>query len=186
MRNFIHKFLPPHETVKSHRWLKPFGHWLQYPNLWHLHRRSVAGGVSVGLFCGLVPGPLQMISAALLAVLFRVNLPVALITTLYTNPFTIVPLYLVAYELGAWISGAQSGVVVQPSFPELHWQNMAHELWDWMVMLGEPLLVGLLLLASSLAIIGYFAVRVAWRVAVMWRWRARQKRMEGRKQKKRS
>lgn len=176
MRNLFRKFLPSHETVKSHRWLKPFGHWLQHPNLWHLHRRSVAGGVAVGLFCGLIPGPLQMIGAALLAVLFRVNLPVALITTLYTNPFTIVPLYVLAYELGAWVSGAQSGVVVQPSFPELHWQNMANELWDWMVMLGEPLLVGLLLLALSLAIIGYFAVRVAWRVAVILRWRARKRR----------
>jgi len=176
MRNLFRKFLPSHETEKSHRWLKPFGGWLQHPNLWHLHRRSVAGGVAAGLFCGLIPGPLQMIGAALLAVLFRVNLPVALITTLYTNPFTIVPLYLLAYELGAWVSGAQSGVMVQTPFPELHWQNMAHELWDWIVMLGEPLLVGLLLLALSLAIIGYFAVRVAWRVSVVLRWRARRRR----------
>lgn len=176
MRDLFRKFLPSHETVKSHRWLKPFGGWLQHPNLWHLHRRSVAGGVAAGLFCGLIPGPLQMIGSALLAVLLRVNLPVALITTLYTNPFTIVPLYLLAYELGAWVSGAQSGVMVQPSFPELHWQSMMRELWDWMVTLGEPLLIGLPLLALSLAIIGYFAVRVAWRVSVVLRWRARQRR----------
>jgi uncharacterized protein len=176
MRKLFRRFLPHHEAVKSQRWLKPFGSWLQQPNLWHLHRRSVAGGVAVGLFCGLIPGPLQMIGAALLAVLFRVNLPVALISTLYTNPLTIVPLYVLAYELGAWLSGAHSGVLVQPSFPELHWQNMMHELWDWMVMLGEPLLVGLLLLALSLAIIGYFAVRVAWRVAVILKWRARRRK----------
>jgi uncharacterized protein (DUF2062 family) len=179
MRDLFRRFLPSHETVKSNRWLKPFGGWLQHPNLWHLHRRSVAGGVAAGLFCGLIPGPLQMIGAALLAVLFRVNLPVAMIITLYTNPFTIVPLYLLAYELGAWVSGAQSGVVLQPTFPELHWQNMAHELWDWMVTLGEPLLIGLPLLALSLAIIGYFAVRVAWRVSVVLRWRARQRRRAG-------
>jgi uncharacterized protein (DUF2062 family) len=176
MRNFLHKFLPSHETVKSQRWLKPFGHWLQHPNLWHLHRRSAAGGVAIGLFCGLIPGPLQMISAALLAVLLRVNLPVALITTLYTNPFTIVPLYVVAYELGAWVSGAHSGVVVQPSFPELHWHNLMYKMWDWLVMLGKPFLIGLPLLAVSLAIIGYFAVRVAWRVTVVLRWRARKRR----------
>jgi uncharacterized protein (DUF2062 family) len=182
MREFFRKFLPHHETVKNSRWLKPFGSRLQHPNLWHLHRRSVAGGVAIGLFCGLIPGPLQMISAALLAVLLRVNLPVAAFTTLYTNPFTIVPLYLVAYQIGAWVSGAQSGAAAQPSFPELHWQSMMRELWDWMVMLGEPLLIGLPLFALSLAIIGYFAVRVAWRVAVMWKWRARQKRAEGRKQ----
>lgn len=179
MRNFFHKFLPSHETVQSQRWLKPFGSWLQHHNLWHLHRRSVAGGVAVGLFCGLIPGPLQMIGAALLAVSFRVNLPVALITTLYTNPFTIVPLYVLAYELGAWVSGARSGMpVVQPSFPELHWQYLLREMWDWLVMLGKPLLIGLPLFAASLAIIGYVAVRVAWRVAVILKWRARKRRRE--------
>jgi uncharacterized protein (DUF2062 family) len=176
MKNFFKRYLPGSDTVKQNRWLRPFGTWLHHPNLWHLHRRSVAGGVAVGMFCGLIPGPLQMIGAALLAVLFRVNLPVALITTLYTNPFTIVPLYMLAYELGAWLSGAQSGVVAQPPFPELHWHNLIHELWDWMVMLGKPFLIGLPLLAVSLAIIGYFAVRVAWRVTVVLRWRARKRR----------
>jgi uncharacterized protein (DUF2062 family) len=42
-------------------------------------------------------------------------------------------------------------------------------------MLGKPLLIGLPLLATSLAIIGYFAVRAAWRVAVVLRWRARKR-----------
>ena len=177
MRKFFRKFLPHHETVKNHRWLKPFGGLLHHPNLWHLHRRSVAGGVAIGLFCGLIPGPLQMISAALLAVLLRVNLPVAAFTTLYTNPFTIVPLYVLAYELGAWVSGTRSGAVMtQLSFPELHWHNWAAELWGWLMMLGKPFLIGLPLLAVSLAIAGYFVVRAAWRVAVIWKWRARKQR----------
>jgi len=176
MRNLFRKFLPSHDTVKNQRWLKPYGSWLQHPNLWHLHRRSVAGGVAVGLFCGLIPGP-QMISAALLAVLLRVNLPVAAFATLYTNPFTILPLYWVAYEIGAWFSGVRSGAqVVHPAFPEMHWQNWPSELWAWMQMLGKPLLIGLPLLALILAISGYFTVRLAWRVAVMLRWQARKRR----------
>lgn len=177
MRKFLHKFLPHHETVKSHHLLRPFGSWLHQPNLWHLHRRSVAGGVAIGLFCGLIPGPLQMISAALLAVLLRVNLPVAVFTTLYTNPFTIVPLYLLAYELGAWVSGAHNKVTLaQLSFPDLHWNNWLTALWDWLVLLGKPFLIGLPLLAVILAVVGYVAVRLAWRLVVIWKWRARQKR----------
>ena len=118
-----------------------------------------------------------MISAALLAVLLRVNLPVAAATTLYTNPFTIVPLYVLAYELGAWVSGARNGTeVAQLSFPELHWYSWSGELWNWLTMLGKPFLIGLPLLALSLAIAGYFMVRVAWRVAVVWKWRARRQR----------
>ncbi|HUW26550.1 MAG TPA: DUF2062 domain-containing protein [Gallionella sp.] len=177
MRKFFRQFLPHHETVKNQRWVKPFGNWLHHPNLWHLHRRSVAGGVAVGLFCGLIPGPFQMISAALLAVLLRVNLPVAAFTTLYTNPFTIVPLYVLAYELGAWVSGANNGTeIAQLSFPELHWYGWSGELWGWLTLLGKPFLIGLPLLALSLAIAGYFTIRVAWRIAVTRKWRARRQR----------
>lgn len=179
MRKFFRRFLPHHETVKNHRWLKPFAGWLHHPNLWHLHRRSVAGGVAIGLFCGLIPGPLQMISAALLAVLLRVNLPVAAFTTLYTNPFTIVPLYVLAYEIGAWLIGAHNGVAAaQLSLPEVHWHNWSAELSGWLVQLGIPFLIGLPLLAVGMAIGGYLAVRVAWRAAVVLKWRARKRHRE--------
>lgn len=33
---------------------------LAVPDLRHLNRRSVACAVAVGLFCGLIPGPLQV------------------------------------------------------------------------------------------------------------------------------
>ncbi len=174
MRKQLQKWMPDHETIKRYRWLKPFVHLLQHHNLWHLHRRSVAGGVAVGLLCGLIPGPLQMICAALLVVLLRVNLPVALFTTLYTNPFTIVPLYLLAYKLGSWVSGTQQ--VVALKLPELHWQNGYSELWTWLENMGRPLLIGVPLLALILALTGYVLVRLLWRVMVIWRWRARQQR----------
>ncbi|HTN95317.1 MAG TPA: DUF2062 domain-containing protein [Gallionella sp.] len=177
MRNYLRKLLPSLDTVKNQRWLKPFGNRLHHPNLWHLHRRSVAGGVAIGLFCGLIPGPLQMISAALFAVLLRANLPVAVFATLYTNPLTIIPLYLVAYEFGAWVSGKNGDVApAKLTLPELHWHNWFNELWNWLLLLGEPIFIGLPLLAMCLAIIGYFAVRVAWRVSVTLKWRARRKR----------
>lgn len=169
MRKFIRKRLPDHDTILRQRWLGPVRHLLHHPNLWHLHRRSVAGGVAIGLFCGLIPGPLQMISAALLAVLFRVNLPVAVFTTLYTNPFTIVPLYLLAYEIGRLVVGAPGSAVV-PAFPELHWSDGGAQVWAWLMALGKPLLVGLPLLAIGLAGIGYVAVRIMWRLYVMWKW----------------
>ncbi len=171
MKNFLRKLLPHFDTLKDNRWLKPFGNRLQQPDLWHLHRRSVAGGVALGLFCGLIPGPLQMLSAALLALWFRVNLPVALFATLYTNPFTIVPLYLLAYRIGMWASGSPLADVPH-AFPSLH----ADGLWSWLTGLGKPLLIGLPLLATSLAIAGYFAVLLAWRVMVVLRWRARKRR----------
>src|SRR5258707_12153234 len=106
-RNFFRKYLPSRESVRQNRFVARFGPLLLPPNVWHLNRRSVSGGVAAGMFAGLVPGssPVQFAVAALLAVAFRVNLPVAMVVTLYTNPFTIVPLYVLAYGIGALIFG---------------------------------------------------------------------------------
>jgi uncharacterized protein (DUF2062 family) len=176
-RKYFRKFLPSHDTVKQSRWIKPFGEWLHHPNLWHLHRRSVAGGVAAGLFCGLIPGPFQMICAAVAAVLFRVNLPVAMVTTLYTNPFTLAPLYMLAYEIGAFATGQRNGLSDRSfAFPDLNWDNWFTTLLDWLISLGKPLAIGLLLLAAILAVAGYFAVRVLWFAVVAWEWRRRAER----------
>ena len=132
----------------------------------------MAGGVAVGMFCGLIPGPFQMIGAALMAVLFRVNLPVAMFATLYTNPFTIVPLYFVAYQLGAMVTG-QGHAVTATRFvvPDMDWSNWFTVMIDWIISLGKPFAVGLPLLAIILALLGYIVVRVGWRLWVMWQWR---------------
>lgn len=89
LRKYFRKVMPNADKVREVRALSMFGDSLFHPALWHLNRRSAAGGVAVGLFCGLIPGPLQMVGAAIVCVLLRVNLPLALVTTLYTNPFTI-------------------------------------------------------------------------------------------------
>lgn len=176
-KKYFKKFLPSHDAVRNNRWIKPFGLWLQHHNLWHLHRRSVSGGVAVGMFCGLVPGPFQMLSAALLAVVFRVNLPVALLTTLYTNPLTILPLYWVAYQLGAWVVGhGQTLSMAHFEMPEMSWDNWFPVMLDWLISLGKPFAIGLPLLAVCLAIAGYLAVRIGWRIWVMWQWHKRHQR----------
>lgn len=173
LRTFLRKFLPHHDAVKNNRWLKPFGSWLHQPNLWHLHRRGVAAGVAIGLFCGLIPGPLQMMTAAIFAVLLRANLPVALLVTLYTNPLTILPLYLLAYRLGAWVCGVE---IVHPALPVAGWAEWGGQIAALFSALGKPLAVGLPLLALLLAAAGYAAVHIAWRVSVLYRWKIRRTR----------
>ncbi len=166
MRKIFRRYLPTSAALQPVlRWL-PRG--LQHSHLWYLHRRSVAGGVAVGLFCGLIPGPLQMLGAVVGAAVWRVNLPVAVLCTLYTNPFTIVPLYWVAYQLGLWFMPDSPRFI----FPEK--SDAWFSAWGtWLWQLGEPLLLGLLLLATTLALIGYVLVRLGWRVWVVWQWRAR-------------
>lgn len=174
-RKLFRKYLPSHESVRQNRWLRFFGKALHHPNLWHLNRRSVAGGVAVGLFAGLVPGPFQVLSAALFAVVLRVNLPVAAVATFYTNPFTIVPLYYLAYRLGALVLGHNGSLAPQDelNFLELPLGEWIPALIAWISAMGKPFLFGLFLLALSLAVIGYVAVIAAWRLHVAWSWRKR-------------
>ena len=179
-RKFFKKYLPSHESIRENRFVGLFGTWLHHHNLWHLHRRSVAGGVAVGLFAGLIPGsnPVQFFFAALLAIAFKVNLPVAVATTLYSNPLTILPIYIAAYAIGAFVTGNGSDNMPQA---ELHLMDKSIQDWvpamiDWVVSLGKPLLVGLLLLAMLLSVGGYFLVRGAWRVYIVLEWRKRSRR----------
>lgn len=177
-RKFLRKWMPHADTVRANRIVAPFARWLTHPNLWHLNRRSVPGAVAIGLFSGLVPGPLQMLTALLLAVPLRRNLPVALLATLYTNPFTIVPLYLLAYEYGALLLGVDPGAGKLPMY-EMDWGDWSgslQALLDWAMALGKPLGVGLVALGLTLAAIGYAATRIGWRLYVVLAWRARRRR----------
>ena len=171
----LRKYLPDHRAVRDNRWLAPFGGTLLHPRLWHLNRRSATGGIAVGLFCGLIPGPFQMLGAAICAVLFRVNLPLALITTLYTNPLTIVPLYFVAFALGRAVLGEPNGGAFSapPGYGPAGLLAWIKALTAWMMGLGEPLALGLLLLASLLAFTGYVATRLAWRIYLIRQWHKR-------------
>ena len=178
MRKRIRKFLPDHEAIRGNPWLARFETTLLHPRLWDLNRHSAAGGVAAGMFCGLIPGPLQMLGAGLVAVLFRINLPVALLTTLYTNPLTIVPLYLLAYKLGAFVLGATGGVVPAPP-PDWVWNQpvaSAQAMSAWMVGLGAPLALGVFLLACGLAVAGYVIVRVLWSAWLRRQWHRRRLR----------
>lgn len=177
-RKFFRKYLPDPEVVLAKPWAAPFRPWLSHPNLWCLNRHSVSGAVAIGLFAGLIPGPLQMITALILAIPLRRNIPVALLVTLYTNPFTIVPLYLLAYGYGRLILWRDEPNTAIVPF-EWDWANFSaslHGMWAWMMSLGKPLGVGLIALALTLAVAGYFIVDMAWRAHVIASWRRRAKR----------
>lgn len=178
MRKRLRKYLPDHEAIRANRWLAPFQSTLLHPRLWHLNRHSAAGAVATGLFCGLIPGPFQMLGAVICTVAFKFNLPLALLVTLYSNPLTIVPLYVAAFALGEFslgLFGADPGgkFVAPPDFGDAGLTAWLGSLIDWTVQLGRPLAIGIVLLAVLLAVLGYVATRFAWRLHLVHAWHQR-------------
>lgn len=178
-RKLLRRILPDRDALNRNVFLRRAAPFLTHPNLWHLNRHSVSGGLAVGLFCGLIPAPFQILSACLMSIVFKVNLPVAVFGTFYTNPLTVVPIYLGAYGLGRWITGIHQGETVIPPSPETDWGNLSGTLqaWlDWAMALGTPLVVGTAALAIGLALLGYLGTQLAWRGHVLWMLRKRRQR----------
>lgn len=144
-------------TIEQGRfgWL---GRRLHDPDLWHFGRRSVAGGVGLGLFLSFIPIPVQMLLAVPSAILMRVNLPVTFTAIWLTNPITFAPMFIFAYKVGAWITGhagGHAGIPFEPSFEGV--AAVLHDIW-------LPLVVGCLVCGLSAGAIGNVAVRWLWRI----------------------
>lgn len=173
---WLKKYLPSSEDIHSNKFLRIFGTLLARPSLWHLNRHSVAKGVAIGLVTGLIPGPFQILSAAAVAIAIRANLAVAALTTFYTNPFTFVPLYILAYKIGALATGSTAPPPPLMEFKSTGMMDMIQQLFAWIFSLGDTLLIGLAIQSAIFAVVGYFTVQLLWRWAAMRRWNKRKLR----------
>lgn len=172
-KKFIKRLLPHPDRIRhnpSLRWLGPA---LHDPNLWQFNRRSVAAAVAIGAFFAFILPVAQFLAAGLSAIYLRVNLPVAVTSTLITNPFTFGPWYYLAYKIGAFIMGAPAGAsILAPASHTVEgwWAQLVAGI-EQLVALGTPLFVGLALLAVASAAGGYLLVHLLWRIPVYLRLR---------------
>jgi len=158
-KKLIKRLLPDHETIRNHKHLRVFGRLLHDPNLWHLNRRSASGAFAVGLLMAFVPLPTQMLLAAAGAILFRVNLPLAVALVWLTNPITMPPIFYFCYRVGTWVLQTPPHAV----HFALTWQWLETEL----VTIWKPFLLGCAVMGSLSAAVGYGLVRLLWRLQVV-------------------
>lgn len=164
-RKFIKRYIPDHNTIREQKCLRFLGSWLHNPALWHLNRHSVAGAFFVGVVCAFVPIPFQMVLAAIMAILFHVNIPVSVALVWLTNPLTIPPLFYFAYRIGCLIIGHPGGG--ETFHPTMKWiMSLLEHNW-------QPFLLGCFVTGVSLGIISYIGIHLLWRAHVVHRWRTR-------------
>lgn len=182
-KRLITRYLPAPERIIHHPMLRFMSKRLAEPGLWHLHRRSAAGAVFWGLWCAMLPMPLQMLPAAALAIFFRVNLPLTILLVWVSNPLTLLPLMWVGYWLGSSLlgmpmaSGAELGQFLNELTRVLgHWVGYGQPVTTHFARYLEPFLLGTMVLGFLAGSLGYVLMRLYWRWHVLNAWKRRQRK----------
>lgn len=116
--------------------------------------------------CLLVTDPHDtLIAIAAAAVLLRGYLPLAIALVWINNPLTIVPMFYVAYRLGAKLL----------QLPVL---TLSRSLEHDVTAIAFPLLTGALLLGITSGLLGWLCTRIGWRWKIQLAWRARRKKRQ--------
>lgn len=187
MKNRLKTWLPKPEAVQNNRWLRWMGPVLNHPRLWHFSRKGIALGLALGIFFGLLIPVAQIPFAAGLAVVLRANVPMAVASTLVTNPITFGPVYYGAYRLGKVVLGQgaptdqeiAAGLKAAKKAPAAAegWKNQLLQSFQQLGTVGKPLVVGLAIVASLSGIAVYFLASGIWVLRTRW---LRSKRLRAR------
>ncbi|MDA0224727.1 MAG: DUF2062 domain-containing protein [Proteobacteria bacterium] len=178
LRQKLQRWLPTPEKVRANRWLRWLGPLLERRWLWRLDRKSVSLGAAIGVFFGFLVPVAQIFLSALFVLLLRGNLPVAVVSTLVSNPFTYVPIAVLAYRTGSAMLGHDLDAAKAAAFEkEVDAAQADPEGWVARVAeIGAPLFLGLATFAVCGATITWTLVYFAWTLIVHWQRRRRRRR----------
>lgn len=165
LRRWLKKTLPNRKNIiKNNSHLTNLRINLDNKNLWRLNRRSVSRGVAAGVFSAFIPLPIQMITAILLSVFIRGNIPIAVLLTWISNPITTAPIIYFTYLVGNFVIGEKTEKILMPEFvirfDSIH--TFLSSSMDLLSHFGKGYFVGLPIVAIGTALICYFLVIIIW------------------------
>jgi uncharacterized protein (DUF2062 family) len=158
-RRFFRKFAFKRHHLSEQWFMSPFRHLLNDHRLWGIRRRNVVPAFAVGVFIAFMPFPGHTLAGALLALAFRINIPVAALATWISNPVTVFVMYPAAYQLGRTLLDAPDRKV---SFA-LSWEWVTHTF----VTIWQPMILGCLIMGTAAAVVGYVTLDWLWRSSIV-------------------
>ncbi|MBW8317683.1 MAG: DUF2062 domain-containing protein [Hydrogenophaga sp.] len=177
MKKRLKAWLPSSDSIRNNRWLRWLGPTLHHPRLWHFSRKGIAMGLALGIFFGLLVPVAQMPLSAAAAVILRANLPMAVASTLVTNPVTFGPVYYGAYRVGKAVLGepplteAQASALLERAVKTQQaegWKDRLEGALRRLATAGKPLVVGLAIVATVSGLAVYFIISAIWTLRVRW------------------
>ncbi len=121
--------------------------------LWVPTRETLAKGIAIGTFIGLLPLiGLQIITSVVICYFLRANIAAAVLATFLSNPFTAAGLLWMQVMLGHWLAPAFAAV------DSTHYTGTA----KYLATYGKPLLVGSLASATAGAVVSYPLTHWLW------------------------
>jgi len=177
MKKRLKAWLPSSDSIRNNRWLRWLGPTLHHPRLWHFSRKGIAMGLALGIFFGLLVPVAQMPLSAAAAVILRANLPMAVASTLVTNPVTFGPVYYGAYRVGKAVLGepplteAQASALLERAVKTQQaegWKDRLEGALRRLATVGKPLVVGLAIVATVSGLAVYFIISAIWTLRVRW------------------
>ena len=165
--------MPNKKSIMNKNMMRLFSNYLYDPNIWHVHRRSSAGGAAIGVFCAFIPLPIQTISAVLFAIIYRVNLPISILFSFLSNPFTIPFIFLSSYKVGSFLLRAEEYNMMQLALND---ETLLEWFGTQFIHIWQPLVIGCLILGLISSILTYLTVRILWRLSTITKWSNRNKK----------
>lgn len=172
MKFFFKKLLPNRERLGKSKAVRYVLDRVGNAYIWQVNRRSIAGGVAVGLFFGSLPIPIQIPCSLLVAGFLRYNVSIAAFATLYSNPLTMPVLFYMNYRVGKWLFSGSTQSILQEDYFSV--DNLMHMGGKILV----PLFSGSIVVGIVLAFLSYFLIYFLWYWQLLYKLKGRKKWFE--------
>ncbi len=158
-RRFFRKFAFKRHHLSEQWFMTPFRHLLHDHRLWGIRRQTVVPAFAMGLFIAFMPFPGHTLTGALLALAFKINIPVAALATWVSNPLTIFVMYPAAYQLGR--------AVLDTPVRDISFALSLDWVTHTFITIWQPMLLGCVMMGTAAAVVGYVTLDFFWRSSIL-------------------
>lgn len=158
------RFLKHPRKLRDRPTMRWFARHFLDKRVWRPTQHTLAGGMAIGMFITLQLLPIQTPSAVILAAIFRVNIPIAIVMCWLSNPFTFVFIGGLEYAIGKWFLQLYTTVPTTP-FPD-HLPDSMVDAWLVLKEHAPVMLIGGILLGAIVSVLSYVITWSSWEVGV--------------------